>query len=227
MEKKLVPESFLMSDGYYALIVIIIMISAGVLGGVASYYLNESEDKSKKKSITLGVVASMIVPVFLNMISSNLLIEAQKHVDKIMVFSGFCILAAVFSRNFLENIYNKVIQQVGNIGKQVKDFEEAASEPDVPTADVTEEVLKVRGLTQNEFMILNGLSAGKYTYRSISGLNKETGLERSDINSCVNTLVAKGLIETRVNDRKRMRYFLSGEGRKMLGELNAESNNNA
>ena len=102
MTKKILQESLLMDDYLYGLCILTIMLLAGLLGGFASYHLNESDDKSTVKSITLGIVAAMIVPVFLNMISSSLLVEAQKSVDKLFVFLGFCVLASVFSRNFLE-----------------------------------------------------------------------------------------------------------------------------
>jgi hypothetical protein len=202
-------------------------VIAGSLGGWASYYLNESEGKSILKSFVLGVVASSIVPLFLNMISSNLLFEVRKQIEKVFIFAGFCVLASVFSRNFLENIYNNILQQVGDIGKQVKNIEEASSEPDIPTGDISEESLKQKGITKIEFDLLNTLSSGKYTYRSISGLKKDSDSERNSVDKAINTLLAKKLIESRLMGKNQMRYFISSEGRKMLGELSLEQNNNA
>jgi fluoride ion exporter CrcB/FEX len=224
MEETAVP---LMCDALYALTIVLVMLTAGAIGGYASYHLNESTEKTKTKSITLGIVAATIVPVFLNTISSNLLVEAQTKLDKLFVFSGFCILASVFSRNFLENIYNKVLQQVGDIGKQVRQIEESASEPDIPAGVVPAQLLEENRLSETEFTLLSMISTGRFTYRSLSGLKKESGLERNEIDGCLNSMLAKKLIESKLNDKKQLRYFLSGEGRQLLGRLSLEQEDSA
>ncbi len=217
-------ETLLMTDSIYAIVIIIIMLIAGIVGGIAAYYLNDADDKSKRRSMTLGIVAAMIVPVFLNMISSHLLLDAQKEVDKLFVFLGFCVLAAVFSRNFLENIYNKVLQQVGSMGKQISNMEQAANEPDLPDEDIDMKLVEAKGLNENELTILRIISEGRYTYRSLSGLKKDTGLDRKTIDNCLNTLISKTMINSRVNNKNQLRYYLSSEGRKVLGELSTEQN---
>ena len=219
-------EELLFSDGWYAVIIVLIMLVSGLIGGLASYYLNESEEISMLKSFVLGVVASLIVPLFLNMISSNLLFEAQRQIDKIFIFAGFCLLASVFSKNFLENMYNKILQKVGDMGKQVKRIEEASSEPDIPTGDVTEESLKQKGITKIEYELLNTLSSGRYTYRSVAGLIKQSDSDRNLVSDSINTLLSKKLIESRYMGKNQIRYFISSEGRKTLGELSVEQNNN-
>jgi len=220
-------ENLLFSDACYAVIIVLIILLSGLIGGLASYYLNESEEISMLKSFVLGVVASILVPLFLNMISINLLYEAQRQIDKIFIFAGFCVLASVFSKNFLENMYNKVLQQVGNIGKQVKTMEEASSEPDIPTGDVTEESLKQKGITKIEYELLNTFSSGRYTYRSVPGLIKQSDSDRNLVSDSINTLLSKKLIESRYIGKNQIRYFISSEGRKTLGELSVEQNNNA
>ena len=57
-------NTMLLSDACYSILIIIIIVVSGVLGGSASYFLSESEDKSWLKCITLGSVAAIIVPVF-------------------------------------------------------------------------------------------------------------------------------------------------------------------
>ena len=209
-----------MSDSTYAITLFLIMISAGVLGGFASYHLSESEDKTIVRSVTLGVVAAFIVPVFLSMISSNLLVEAQKNIGDLYILLGFCVLSAVFSRNFLENIYNKVLQQVGNIGEKVKEIEEASIEPDVLSTNVSPDTLKEHNLTENEYKLLTVFSSGKFNYRSITGLVKDSGMDKQHVDASLNTLLAKSLVLSRFSNKtEQMRYFLSGEGRHLLGEL--------
>jgi len=220
-------ENLLLSDGWYGSVIFLIITLSGLLGGWASYYLNKSEEKTIKESLIFGMVASFIVPLFLNMISSNLLFEAQKKLDKIFVFAGFCVLASVYSKNFLENMYNKILQQIGDIGKKVETIEEASNEPDIPTGDISEESLKQKGINQIEFDLLKTLSSGKYAYRSIRGLKKEPKLDSELVDDAINKLLAQKLIESRhFRNRQTERYFIASEGRKILGELSIEQNNN-
>ncbi len=215
-------ENQLFSNDWYAAIILLIMLLSGLIGGLASYYLNKSEEKTLLNSLVLGVVASLIVPLFLNMISSNLLFEAQRQIDKIFIFAGFCILASVFSKNFLENMYNKILQQVGNIEKQVETIQEASSEPDIPTGEITEESLKQKGITKIEYELLTTLSTGNYAYRSIAGLKKDSHSDRKLVDNAINTLLSKKLIESRLMRKNQTRYFISSKGREILGELSME-----
>lgn len=209
-----------LNDSTYAWLLLVIIVLAGVVGGTASYFLSESEDKTPVKSIVIGVVASFIVPVFLNMISSNLLIEAQQKIDKIFIFTGFCVLAAVFSRNFLENVYNKVIQQVGNLEKKVED---AVVEPSTPDNEVSADLLSNSGLTPQQYKVLRELTSGKFTYRTLSGLRNDSGLDRANFEIVINELIAKSLVNAKPNKENKTRYSISTQGREILGGISINS----
>lgn len=105
----------------YMLLVLGIMIAAGMLGGIANYFLVERSGvfswRELFKYAVLGVVAALMVPLFLNMISSNLLEVARTRPINLFVFAGFCLIAVIFSRRFLENLSSKLIQQVSSIRK--------------------------------------------------------------------------------------------------------------
>jgi DNA-binding MarR family transcriptional regulator/uncharacterized membrane protein YeaQ/YmgE (transglycosylase-associated protein family) len=217
-------SAMILSDLSYAIILLTIIILAGIIGGIASYFLSESDDKSPIKSIVIGVVASFIVPVFLNMISSNLLVEAQLKIDKIFIFTGFCVLAAVFSRNFLENVYSKVMQQVGNLEKKVDD---AAVEPSLPENDVSSDLLSKAGLTSDQYKILIELLNGRFTYRTSSGLRKDSGFDKPKFETLLNELIAKSLIDAKPNKENKLRYSISSHGRKILGEISINSEQDA
>jgi len=106
----------------YMLLVLGIMIAAGILGGVANYFLAERHAEFAWRDLfkysVLGVVAALMVPLFLNMISSNLLDLARTRPINLFVFAGFCLIAVIFSRRFLENLSAKLIQQVSQIRKE-------------------------------------------------------------------------------------------------------------
>ena len=106
----------------YMMLVLGIMIAAGILGGVANYFLAERHAEFAWRDLfkysVLGVVAALMVPLFLNMISSNLLDLARTRPINLFVFAGFCLIAVIFSRRFLENLSAKLIQQVSQIRKE-------------------------------------------------------------------------------------------------------------
>lgn len=106
----------------YMLLVLGIMVIAGILGGIANYFLAERHAefawRDLFKYVVLGIVAALVVPLFLNMISSNLLDLARTRPINLFVFAGFCLIAVIFSRRFLENLSAKLIQQVSQIRKE-------------------------------------------------------------------------------------------------------------
>lgn len=106
----------------YMLLVLGIMVTAGILGGIANYFLAERHAEFAWRDLfkyaVLGVVAALMVPLFLNMISSNLLDLARTRPINLFVFAGFCLIAVIFSRRFLENLSTKLIQQVSQIRKE-------------------------------------------------------------------------------------------------------------
>lgn len=106
----------------YMMLVLGIMIAAGILGGIANYFLAERHAEFAWRDLfkysVLGVVAALMVPLFLNMISSNLLDLARTRPINLFVFAGFCLIAVIFSRRFLENLSTKLIQQVSQIRKE-------------------------------------------------------------------------------------------------------------
>ncbi|MBN2443723.1 MAG: hypothetical protein JXJ04_20345 [Spirochaetales bacterium] len=98
---------------------IIVMLLAGTFGGIINYYL-ESENQPKKnkrsfllrKSIFLGVGASFIVPLFLYLISSNLIKMSDLDPKEILIFLGFCLIASISSRKFIETISSRILKEV-------------------------------------------------------------------------------------------------------------------
>lgn len=103
----------------YMLLLLIIMIVTGVLGGIANYFMTERGNAFSARDLTkysvLGVVAALTVPLFLNMISSDLLAVAKARPIDLFVFAGFCLMFVLFSRRFVENIAAKLMQQINQL----------------------------------------------------------------------------------------------------------------
>ena len=100
---------------FYMLLLLGIMLCAGILGGAANYFRSEKGTSRSGaellKYAVLGVVAALTVPLFLNMISSDLLVAAKSRPVDLFVFGALCLLFVLFSRRFVESTSTKLPQQ--------------------------------------------------------------------------------------------------------------------
>jgi hypothetical protein len=119
---------------YFIILVIVVMLLAGSLGGVVNYYLGRLDNPDKaslKESIIIGIAASFLVPLFLQMISSNLLATGDTEPLNLFILAGFCLIAAISSRAFITSLSAEVIrkakeatqkaEQASNVAEQAKD----------------------------------------------------------------------------------------------------------
>ena len=112
-----------------ALAIIAVLLLAGLLGGLANHLMNarsDPEHASWKESIVVGIAASFMVPLFLNMISSDLLGrivggDAGEQVEGLLLLAGFSIAAAVSSRAFVASLSARVLREVQESRKETRD----------------------------------------------------------------------------------------------------------
>jgi fluoride ion exporter CrcB/FEX/DNA-binding MarR family transcriptional regulator len=206
----------------YIMIVIAIIVLSGILGGIANFYVIEASKKSTDKKsiwgyIVLGIVAAFVVPLFLNMISSNLLEIGQSNHLALFVFCGFCLVAAVFSKSFLENMYGKIMQQVNKVQDEVKELKEQESEPELTDSVITESKQQDSELSENERKVLFAFGVGKYSYRSFSGIKNETNLDRSIVQASLDSLVSKALLSQTFGKDNQHLWYLTILGKRLLG----------
>jgi hypothetical protein len=99
-----------------------IMIIMGGFGGYLNLLHNfDTSDDDKKntvqkyKYVLLGIGSALLIPAFLKMIASDL-IKASKPYDNInyLIFAGFCLVAAIFSRKFITSIGDKILEAAKN-----------------------------------------------------------------------------------------------------------------
>ena len=235
LQKSLQVTSLSGSLDSYMLIILLIMIAAGVLGGVANYFLRDRQQESSPqdwaKYSILGVIAALTVPLFLNMISSNLLEAARTRPVDFFVFAGFCLIYVVASRRVFENAANKLLGQVDQMKREMVQIkqqrqevalsalrEESAVAADTPLPAVKPEVIK-ESLSYNDIEILRALSEDSYGYGNLAGLTDKTGLARDLVSSRLTVLKSLGLIETRINDKNVLHWFVSPKGKQMLGDI--------
>jgi hypothetical protein len=219
-------------DGYM-LVILLIMIVAGLLGGVANYFLSDrAADHSGRdwaKYPVLGVIAALTVPLFLNMISSNLLEAARTRPVDFFVFAGFCLIYVVASRRVFENVANKLLTQMDQIKREMSQMKQKQNEAPpvvreeiVPVQEAPPAVVKEpvkESLSYNDIEILRALAEENYVYGNLVGLTDKTGLARELVSTRLTVLKNLGIIETRINDKNILHWFVSPKGKQMLGDI--------
>ena len=223
------PDSL---DGYM-LVILLIMIAAGILGGIANYFLSERQfDAGRgdwRKYPVLGVLAALTVPLFLNMISSNLLEAARTRPVDFFVFGGFCLIYVVVSRRAFGSAANRLFGQMEQMKREMTQIkqqrppapprEETAPVPEVaPATAVKPEPVK-ESLSYNDIEIVRALAEENYVYGNLVGLTDKTGLARDLISTRLPVLKNMGVIETRINEKNILHWCVSSKGKQMLGEI--------
>src|ERR1041384_2441111 len=194
-----------------------IMTAAGMLGGAVNHFLSQETNPDQKyfgRSLWVGMAASYMVPLFLNMISSNL-IDSIRAGDKskLFVFAGFCLVAAISSRAFIRTLSDRVL-------REAKEAKEQAIQANANVAEVRMEIEPIvaketeaetpakleampaglAALNEDEKTILNVLANGRYALRTVGGLATETNIEKMKLVQMIRDLTEKKLVGMRLSD---------------------------
>lgn len=230
-----------MSTWGFFFTVIGVIVGAGTLGGAINYLLlpkSELEATSKTKSVALGIGASFLVPLFLNMISSNLLDSIRTtpgEIVKILVFAGFCLIAAISSTAFIKGISDRILKEAQEAKAVAKAAETRASEVQAAVDPIIEKETEQEdasggpslttvkatqpNLDPKEKSLLEKLANGRWTLRTRTGLAKETGLPKNEVDELVEGLKEQGFVNTQTilkSGKPRKRWYITNEGRKAI-----------
>jgi hypothetical protein len=179
-----------------------------LLGGAANYLLLHKDDPAyanRARSYVLGLVASLLAPLLLRTISSNL-------VDKVtsirwgsgipfefFVFASFCLLTAIFSRTFAETVAKRLAAEVERAQRESreaqaravaaeekaaqaepilrKEIERRTEPPSEPASAAVPPSLQDLPIDHSDRQLLKALLAGQYTYRTVKSLAQELQME--------------------------------------------------
>ena len=215
---------------------IIVMITMGILGGIINYFINDSEKNDMEnekieimKAVIIGIGASLLVPLFLNMISSSLLMETEEDHCRTLVFAGFCLIASITSKAFISSISERILKQANeakeNAKKAVLMAQELRTAIDPILAKVTEqenlekelvdEEIELYEDDSDEIKILKALANSRFTYRCLLGICNATKISQENANEKLNELITKGLVAQTMRD-PGLRYYITLKGRKEL-----------
>ncbi|EJL76118.1 YEATS-associated helix-containing protein [Chryseobacterium populi] len=101
-------------------IIMAIIVLCGIIGGVGSSLkeMKENGGRFLLRNIMFGILASITVPLFLNLVSSDILktiLDPKKNEIydlNYFIFAGFCIVAAYSSIQYLNIISSRVVQNL-------------------------------------------------------------------------------------------------------------------
>lgn len=114
--------------------IVAVIVAAGCLGGMVNYFLTLKTDPERMgpfANLVVGIGAAFLVPLFLNMLSSDLIEKihpAQGNPDfsKFLVFAGFCLVAAMSSRAFIKTLSERILKEVTEAKQKASAAEEKA-----------------------------------------------------------------------------------------------------
>jgi hypothetical protein len=207
------------------------MLMAGVFGGLLNYYMQaqvDNDNTSMPRSLLGGLAASFLVPFILFLVSSDLVIESQGDPSGMLIFAGFCLIAAWASRFAMPPSITKRIMQESHLARERADeimtelrLLQRELEPmlDMETENDEGEELVVLApedeLDVTTANVLTALGNGRYIFRSIKGLSKETSLDEQTLTKTLGIVVARDL-GGKVLSKKGTRWFITQKGRQYL-----------
>ena len=208
----------------YIMLLVGIMIISGAFGGMTSAFLRESDDQPFLmvifKHTFIGIAAAMMVPLILNMFSSDVLEAGQTRSLKLFTLSGLCIFFALFSTRFLENIFKNRRQeegrhppQVHQVGDQVVRKEEATS-----TIAPKEGQEKAK-LPENQLKILKALVEAEGAKLSLSDLLRASAIPQNEFDEILAMLMVKGLVAQELIDGKKLQLVLTAWGEQQVKKM--------
>ncbi|MCM1992805.1 YEATS-associated helix-containing protein [Oceanirhabdus seepicola] len=216
------------------LVICVLILLMGGLGGTINYLLNnESREKNKFfndkyfwSCFIIGIGASILVPLFLNTISSNLINESANDPNKLYIIAGFFLLAAIYSKKFINSIWDRVTKQVNEntqqiraINKETQPIIEKETEDDFLGKEIFTTISDERRLAysknnvNDEFKILNNIINGNYTFRSIKGISEEININESTVIKIIEELIRKDYIGIR-DGKDGVKYYITQKGRR-------------
>lgn len=241
---------------YITVTLILVMIVTGLFGGLINFFLAEGDaaaeskategnavkgnkgSNSIKKSLSIGVGAAFLVPLFLNMISSNLLESSKQDASKLLVFAGFCLIASISSKAFINTISDRILSEVKTARQDANDAKKGVEQVKPKVEALTDkatkfdpplaaEVMSTKEtplrLDDNEEKVLRLLGDEVYAFRSMLGIARDTDITPEEVENILSELINKKLVAKTLNKDGMKLFYLTRTGRAALAQLSVKS----
>ena len=204
------------------------MVLSGILAGIASYFLMENQRPPVVKMVfgfcLLGISAALTVPLFLKVISSDLLTRAQRDSTNLFVFNGICLIFAFAACRFKEILFIKRTQKTEKEKKENTIVIPIRTEYGFETTsrEFKRDQTDKDDILSGELKILRSIAEKKHGNTSLVDLLKDPNLAGEKINETLSALMAKGFVEQRLSKENRLLLYLTSKGdlalRKTFGQ---------
>ncbi|MCL6416896.1 hypothetical protein MIB92_14640 [Aestuariirhabdus sp. Z084] len=208
----------------------VVMLIAGAFGGVVNYYLlGRQEDKPNAwvRPVVLGIGASFLVPVVLDVLAIKLVLESAEDPSKLLIFTSICLIAAILSRYLTGSMGDKVAEEaqratdktealmveLRNLQDEIAPLIETETEAD-SIASVDDNT-GVAELDVTSSKVLKTLASGRFIFRSLSGLCRDSSTDEATLRQTLSVLTNKGLAG-RSRGPKGERWYVTERGRRVL-----------
>lgn len=197
---------------------LIIILVCGIIGGIGNTLReNGIEKKTYFKNIVLGIIASLTVPLFLQLVSSAIITEIistdKSHLPNYLVFAGFCVIASFSAISFLTSISGRVLQ---NMKEEIKNLKNENETIKTNTERIDNNLIAIainegsnnlnkkdiaKIATPENIEIMNSIQNAGKNFRPLEVIKEEVNLDNKEIEKNVSILVEKNLIkEFTLND---------------------------
>jgi len=217
-------------SGTFLILVLGIMVISGILAGLTNYFFSENQKTRGLQTILgrclLGIAAALTVPLFLNIISSNLLATAQKNPINLLVFNGICLIFAFVLCRFKEIIFVKQSRKTEKDKKDNTIIIPIKTEYGLETSqrEFLRDKINRSEMSASELKILESIANKKHAHTSLVDLLKDPELINEKINETLSSLMAKGFVEQRLSQENRLLLYLTPKGHRVLSKALGESN---
>lgn len=237
---------------YNAAVLLLVIVLTGLLGGFANYVVLRKNDPANavwSKSVLMGILAAFIVPLFLKTISSDIVASISEIKwgsgvpFELFIFASFCLLAAYFSKAFLDNMGEKLdeLEKKAALAADKADRADAKAtkvvaesdrrlaelEPAMAILSEREQPSAIQPLTagfasmmpatvdDEGTKVLKALAIDKYAYRTASGISADTHSDQAEVLNCLQKLKDLDLVGQRTGNARDL-WFLTDNGREVV-----------
>ncbi len=205
-------------------LVIGILLGAGLLGGLASYYMQRratgADNASALLSIIWGWVVALTVPLFLSTISSDLIEMGRLRPDKLLVLSGFTFIYVLLAHFLFEAAVLSLRREARIKPEHGRNKPDLLKSYTVTTLGLSKSVEPSRtALLYGDFQLLEAMAKMEIDYGNMEVLIQHCSLDRDQIIGRLAVLKAARLIETRMNEKSELYWKITAKGRHLLDEV--------
>lgn len=214
-------------------VLVAVMLMAGVFGGLVNYYMQSQYDPdttSLPRSLVVGIGASFLVPVVLALVNSDLVAQSREDSTRFLIFTGFCLIAAIASRFVVTSVSDRILSEARAARQQADRvmhelyLVQNEIRPLIETETEEEREIDPEPLTPDEELdvttgnVLKTLGNGRYIFRSLGGLCRETDTDEATMVKTLEIMVARNLAG-RIMGKHGIRWHITDSGRKILARM--------